>query len=593
MTSYTESELNEALRIADGAASIERVKDIVSDALLAADPSARVMRTEYFNHTYIPDLVVEWPSRGTNSLRRVYLRPTQDPGQIDIDIKERGSTRPVFVHLSALLPQHNDISLEHLSATARSAQSLVTEIGSFERLAEHSTAPGARLLPSSVLRGGRGLLESAQATAAAQTISRGFAGAILADPESTGSALATLESVLAPSTAVELTSVLETMWIASGAPLSQFPRPRQDWTTTPWSAPLSPDRLRALLRAVSPELHAFWRTIGHQITLDSFEGMNILGDDQLALQSIMESALDNLTARTCRILDSAGSENIPDTLTWHVQHGQLSLAAFGRRSWFGQRSEDFPAYDSSDDRRPTPQGFTDVAVRADISITRVDLANGSRTLSFGSKDGNDIIGDDMTASFAQNLGEGTVVDRAVALVESRPVTVDFATGTTFGRPNARLKAANLLWTTWTMLAGLTKSQWASFSRTIRQSEAGDPHRVYLESNWHPATFLARSRPAGELTTRLSRLRNELDRNRIPETDFRQAAQSGDYLAMLLLGMLLESKDETVEAEMWFRNAIEPTSGEAMVALASLLERQGQRVEAERWYRRASNIDFRA
>lgn len=99
MTSETEVELEDALQVEDSAESVRRVKDIVSAALLVADPSVRVTRTEYFNHTYVPDLVVEWPSRGVDCLRRVYLRATQDPEQIEIDVKMHESSSSVFVHL--------------------------------------------------------------------------------------------------------------------------------------------------------------------------------------------------------------------------------------------------------------------------------------------------------------------------------------------------------------------------------------------------------------------------------------------------------------------------------------------------------------
>ncbi|MCP9624291.1 hypothetical protein FOH10_18915 [Nocardia otitidiscaviarum] len=590
MTSETEVELEDALQVEDSAESVRRVKDIVSAALLVADPSVRVTRTEYFNHTYVPDLVVEWPSRGVDCLRRVYLRATQDPEQIEIDVKMHESSSSVFVHLSALLPTPGVAvaGLADLSDTAKSTQSLVTQVGSFEQLAKYSLAPGARLLPPSVLRGGCGLLEADHAAATAQTVSRGFAGAIEADRETTQSALEAIESVLAPAAATEVTSVLETMWVASGAPIHSFPRRNdRDWNDRYWDDPhLSPDRLRSLLRAVPPGLSDFWQKVGHRITLESFDGLNIVGEDRTALQSIMQSALRNITARTCRIVDLQRTEKDSGDLIWRVEHGQLSLQGFGHRSWIGQRSDDFPTPDKSVDRRPSPQKLANKSLRSGIPITSVSLIGGGRTLSYGSQEGVDIIGDDFAAPFAENLGSGAVVERAVALVESsKPVTIDFSTGTAFGRPSARLEAPRLLWTTWTMLGELDSSEWASFTRVVRPKERALGEDEFLDIRT-PRRAISGPGPVEAVTTRLRSLRHQLAD---AETEYRSAARSGDLYAMLLLGMLLEHKGELTEAEIWFRSAIDPGKGEAMVALGSLLEEQGEIAEAVKWYRLAAKV----
>lgn len=49
-----------ALQREDPADLIAGVKDAVTDELLAVDPELEVQRTQYFNHTYVPDLVLAW-----------------------------------------------------------------------------------------------------------------------------------------------------------------------------------------------------------------------------------------------------------------------------------------------------------------------------------------------------------------------------------------------------------------------------------------------------------------------------------------------------------------------------------------------------
>lgn len=579
MTSETEAEMRDALQIEDGFESVRRVKDIVIAVVQGADPSARVVRTDYFNHTYIPDLVVEWPARGTENLRRIYLRSTQDPEQIEIDVKTHGATRPMFVHLSELLPAADTAGLDRLSATARDAHTLVTQVSSFEQLTRLCDRPGARLLPPSVLRGGQGVLGAEQAAVTAHAVNRGFAGAIEADGDTIGSAFEAIDAVLEPSTAIEVKSVLETIWMASNTSSDLVPQ-QSLW----WFPEVTPARLRSLLRAVPADLASFWERLGERVTLESFDGLNILGDDRVALQSIMVTAVANITVRTSRIVDLGDTAAAPEDLMWRVEHGRLSLQGFGHRCWIGRRNDELPPPSRIKDHRPSAQELVDTSVRSGIRFSSVSLAGAGRTLTYGSQDDTGILDEDFAASFAESLGPGAVVDRAVAAIEGgRPVTIDFTTGMVSGRPNARLKASNLLWTTWTILGDLDSGQWAALTRAIR------PRQPQRRDDYLPATgswvAVADSLwgPESDWPTVRRRLRRQSTGR---EAEYRLAARAGDTRAMLLLGILLEDHGELSEAEIWFRSAIDPTAGEAMVALASLLERHGERDEAEQWFRRA-------
>ena len=40
------------------------VKQVLCDELARVDPTAHIHRTEYFNHTYVPDVVLAWDDRG-------------------------------------------------------------------------------------------------------------------------------------------------------------------------------------------------------------------------------------------------------------------------------------------------------------------------------------------------------------------------------------------------------------------------------------------------------------------------------------------------------------------------------------------------
>ena len=72
-----------------------------------------------------------------------------------------------------------------------------------------------------------------------------------------------------------------------------------------------------------------------------------------------------------------------------------------------------------------------------------------------------------------------------------------------------------------------------------------------------------------------------------ETWFRRAAEAGDSGAMNNLGVLLELRGKSGQAETWFRRAAEAGDSEPMLSLGVLLEQRGKSDQAETWYRRAA------
>lgn len=79
---------------------------------------------------------------------------------------------------------------------------------------------------------------------------------------------------------------------------------------------------------------------------------------------------------------------------------------------------------------------------------------------------------------------------------------------------------------------------------------------------------------------------------IPEDDeevlLRRAAERGHSGAMNNLGVLLEERGETSEAEQWYRKAIaEDGDTDAVYNLGALLQDRGEEEEAEVWRRRAA------
>ncbi len=222
-----------------------------------------VVQTRCFNHSYVPDMVLEWPRRGSKVIREVYLRPSDSPTRLRADVEQHRSTRPMFIHLSTLgrksRSEDDRQAFDELGAAARHSNSLVTEVAALTQLSTGET-PATQILPPTILRGGVGLIDEEDAKETARIINVGFAGALEAQRPETARALEVIESVLDTPSANELSTFIETMWIASGGDPMDFPGLSHDLGTQ-----MPARRLSALLEAVSPDNDEFWARIGNSI----------------------------------------------------------------------------------------------------------------------------------------------------------------------------------------------------------------------------------------------------------------------------------------------------------------------------------------
>lgn len=459
-----ETELAAALDIEDWEDSINRVKYIVSRSIVSVDDSVRIVPTQYFNHSNVPDLVLEWPSRGSKNRRNVYLRPTQDPRQIAVDVKNHAADRPIFIHLSNLDRDHVPVPLrsnvESLSEAAKQTQSLVTELNAVTTLSSTSSSPTAKLLPSSVLRGGRGLIEAGTAAIAAATVGVGFDGAMEANGTATAKAIETISSVLAPAEATELTSFLEAVWVASGGGAMDFPGPIHDL-----GSKLPPARLKLFLELIASESVEFWTRVGESVDLDSFADLNLVGE-QPSLQTLLNAALPKLQARTCRIMQTERADQESDPFLWQVESGILSLRGYGRQAWVANKKEQLPhAIDT--EARPSPTSFSLRAKDADISITTVELSGGGRSLVYRAEAEGNIADDEIIGTLDEALGAGSKVNQATAALHAdKLLTVDYRNGTASGHSSTRFKVPALLEASWRLLNSIEPDEEIALSEIL-------------------------------------------------------------------------------------------------------------------------------
>ncbi|MFE6062577.1 hypothetical protein [Streptomyces sp. NPDC056431] len=98
-----EQSIAQAMDEPDDRMMYTRVKDVVARHLTRTDPRAKVTQTEFFNHTHVPDMVLDWPGRPHTPRRFIYLRATADQRELEDDLHRLPSTdRPVLLTLGQL-----------------------------------------------------------------------------------------------------------------------------------------------------------------------------------------------------------------------------------------------------------------------------------------------------------------------------------------------------------------------------------------------------------------------------------------------------------------------------------------------------------
>jgi hypothetical protein len=164
------------LNLSSPDAIVSGVKGVVSDEIKKLNPEASVTYTDYFNHTYIPDLVMEWSTPNGKEVRPVYLRSSLRPARAADDVRGLAARAPVVLSLA---PGVDPQPFERVRREVQSApRVMVTDIATVANLANDNTpvaahvadmdrlpsAPLMSLAKANLLRGGRGVIAQPELT---------------------------------------------------------------------------------------------------------------------------------------------------------------------------------------------------------------------------------------------------------------------------------------------------------------------------------------------------------------------------------------------------------------------------------------------
>lgn len=180
----TEQAIQLALSSNNAADIISGVKEAVAREISILSPDADVKFTNYYNHTYMPDILMKWGRGKKEVVRPVFIRNSLRPSSIANDVRSLESESPVVLALKGTVP---DVELTPVRNQARqTARVLVTDIRSLEQVSDSATgstgeavgnsiaaSPLMRIVQGNLLQSGRGLFTEVDAenlTAAANSI---------------------------------------------------------------------------------------------------------------------------------------------------------------------------------------------------------------------------------------------------------------------------------------------------------------------------------------------------------------------------------------------------------------------------------------
>lgn len=161
MSSFTE-QITAALDTTDAQAAGHRVHRVVADEMRSLDPTATTEITGYFNHSYVPDLVMKW-GRGRDAFERpVFLRHSLRASRASGDLANfnRGDKTAFYLSLASEDPEEETRQVRARANERRDSRVLVTTVPALDDLTPTSANPDPvlGLVRSSIVRSAKGAI---------------------------------------------------------------------------------------------------------------------------------------------------------------------------------------------------------------------------------------------------------------------------------------------------------------------------------------------------------------------------------------------------------------------------------------------------
>lgn len=412
-------EIVNALGVRSPQDSINAIKNAVIKELETLDRSVNIRDTSYFNHTYAPDLILNWDAA---TERPVYLRFTDNLLELREGISRLDFENAFVFGLTR--PQEDAEGFPQLEQSAQDHHALITDADGIETLIkQRSKDAGVNLLGQALTRGGRGLLAQPQAEAVAKTVSEGFSAALETQSAPTRLAVDAIAQYLDDPQAARMTRVLQAVWEGSDGRLDQFPGPAD------LSRSLNDDSLQYILDVVSASDRNFWRRIGRFLTTSQLSRMSLNASNEESFQNLISANMDVIPCRAAAV--ASGSETLfsmeREPFHWSIRNKTLALEGPDFTAFVADRKELVEGKVPAGDVASIDGLDVETLSRrvAEYELTEVTLRDGGATVQFTSSEG--VGHDERLAKLAQGLSSNSSVEKAVVPLPEGQLALNFKT----------------------------------------------------------------------------------------------------------------------------------------------------------------------
>lgn len=403
----------QAPRFDDRASALKRA---VADSITRIDRTAEPRFTEHFNHTWVPDIVLEWPRERRE--RFVYLRSARLPSWWEEDVHELDRRNAMMVTVDGIDAETRSLDVGQVREVSQATDTWITDahgLGTLDTLTTGvETSAPTKLVSSALLKGGRGVADSHHLEELIATADRAFHHATALDGGATRAGLVALDSNLNAEQSGRFSRVLRAIWEANGGAGLEFPSSRS-------LGPLSGEDLQYLVETLDHADESFWRNIGRHLTTALLASLSV-DSTRRSFQLLVGSNLDRITAKAVGVLVSGGFEL--EAPQWGLADGHLTLSADGNVFVFAaQRREELVANETGE-----PVALPDLRrrlERADAIAVQVDLVRRDQaSAKFEVGESGDLLSDERLTEAVAAFGSDRVRSVVLRIPGAGSVNVD-------------------------------------------------------------------------------------------------------------------------------------------------------------------------
>lgn len=414
--------ISNALGNPDWKASIASIKSIVVQQIKALDEAAQITDTHYFNHSLVPDFIVDWPADRYVSARDVFVRLSAVGFGLSDDLVRLSREAPIILGVDPLA-EASRLPAEE----SRDTGTLVTDVSALAGLSSGSKPRSfGSYLPAAILKGGQGFVDTATADNLANSAESVFVGATAHDRTSVADGVESLEPFLRSGTARQMRNFARIIWEATGGAPADFP------ISTEFQG-INDEGLAYLLSEASDEDVLFWRAIGRELNFERL--LSLVAPGAKNLRVLLASNLDRFGARDLLVKTS---DQALSGARWDVERGVLRYQGQNFVAYFAQSSSELTSPDQAGSL-----AITDFRTRlSSYKVDEVAITTDRDTNIVVNSDTQDVSDDSALQLLDQDRATG--IASAVVRIENKPVKLHFDTRRARGRSNAKYSLELLL-----------------------------------------------------------------------------------------------------------------------------------------------------